>query len=250
MDPVYEQKYYVIEERHAWSRGRRAAILRLLESLRVAPSARVLEVGCGSGLLVQALRDRGFADVVGIDNSAAAVRAAEARGLGERVAQQDAGKLSFGDERFDVVIASDVLEHLLDDRSALVEWRRILAPGGRLVVFVPAFDFLWSAHDVANHHFRRYSRSQLQSVAERSGFDVLRIGYWNTALFFPILAMRMLMRVRVDNRALEHEGDFLELPAVVNASVRALFSVENALLGRGVDAPLGVSVFAVLQRPR
>jgi SAM-dependent methyltransferase len=248
MEPDYERTYYRIEDRHAWSRGRRDAVLQLLASLRVAKGSHILEVGCGSGMLLQAMRDAGYSNLTGVDNSEAALRAAATRGLGDIITTQDAAATSFADESFDVVVASDVLEHLLNEGQALAEWRRVLKPGGHLLLFVPAFDFLWSAHDLANRHFRRYSRSQLQSVTTASGFDVLRIGYWNVGLFLPILLMRMLMRMQIRGKALEKQGDFLELPGPVNESIAALFGVENALLRLGVNFPLGVSVFALLQR--
>lgn len=248
MDPKYEEKYYKIEETHAWSRGRRSAILRLLESLGVPRDVRGLEVGCGSGMLLKELRDRGFRDFVGVDISDAALRAAASRGLGDIVSRQDAVATTFDDDSFDLVIASDVLEHLLDEGRALAEWQRVLRPTGHLIVFVPAFDFLWSDHDAVNRHFRRYSRSQLESVARGSGFEVCRIGYWNTALFFPVLAMRMLTRARNRRGPVGKDDDFAELPGPINGTLAAMFEVESALMRRGVDMPLGVSVYTILRR--
>lgn len=248
MDPAYEKKYYRIERSHAWSVGRRDLVLSMLSRLGVPRDAQILDVGCGGGLLVEQLTAEGFRDVRGVDAAPGAVDAARRQGI-DGVSLGDGCATGFDDATFDVVIASDVLEHILDEGRALHEWQRIVRPGGLVLVYVPAFSFLWSEHDVVNRHFRRYSRSQLQSVVLGAGFELERIGYWNTALFTPTLLVRMAARVRVKGRALEQGDDFLELNPLTNAVVKGLLLAENGLISAGVDPPIGVSVYAVCRRP-
>lgn len=248
MDPAYEQKYYRIEQRHAWSVGRRDLVLAMLRAAGARPGQSVLDVGCGGGLLVRALHDAGYEPVVGLDMSPAAVASAAEQGIGG-VRLGDGCAIDAPDASFDYVVASDVLEHILDEGRALHEWWRVVKPGGLVLVYVPAFSFLWSAHDVVNHHFRRYSRSQLQSVLLGSGFTIDRIGYWNSALFAPTLLVRMVARMQIRGKAMESEDDFIDLNPLTNGAVTQVLLAENRLIEAGFDPKVGVSVYAVARRP-
>jgi 2-polyprenyl-3-methyl-5-hydroxy-6-metoxy-1,4-benzoquinol methylase len=248
VDPAYEQKYYRIERAHAWSVGRRDLVASMLEVFGVPRAARVLDVGCGGGLLVEKLAAAGYTAVSGIDASQVAVDAASRQGI-RGVTCADATSTDFDDAAFDVVVASDVLEHILDEGRALHEWKRIVRPGGLVLIYVPAFSFLWSVHDEVNRHFRRYSRSQLQSVVLGAGYELDRIGYWNTALFPPTLLVRMVTRMRRDRAPSAENDAFLELNPVTNRVLTSVLLAENRLIAAGFDPPIGVSVYAVCRRP-
>ena len=248
MKPEFAEKYYRIESAHPWSVGRRDIVLRLLKRLGAAQSDSILEVGCGSGALVEELEAHGYDSVVGLDMSPLAVSAAHSRGV-DSVVQGDATALEYEDDSFDIVIASDVLEHLMNERLALSEWNRVLKPSGQLVIFVPAFAFLWSQHDVENQHYRRYSRSMLESVLLQSEFTIDRIGYWNAWLFAPLTGVRMIRRVIGRKAQVEQKDEFVEMSGIASAAFKTMFRLENAYLGAGGKFPLGVSVFAVA-RPR
>ncbi len=250
MKPEFAEKYYRIESAHPWSVGRRDIVSRLVKGLGTPKDADILEVGTGGGALVEDMVNDGFTGVVGIDMSPLAVRAAQGRGLSQ-VLQGDATALEYEDESFDLVIASDVLEHLVDERRALAEWSRVLRPGGQLIVFVPAFAFLWSQHDVENQHYRRYSRSMLESVLKVSQFKIDRIGYWNALLFVPLTGIRMVQRVMgpKDQAPDEPKDQFLEMKGLAAKAFTAMFKLENIYLGAGGKFPLGVSVFAIA-RPK
>ena len=128
----------------------------------------MLDAGCGTGRNL--IEFGGLGEAEGVDFSADAVEFCRRRGI-ERVQQAVLEQLPFDDGRFDVVIATDVIEHLDDDRRALAELRRVTAPGGRLVVTVPAYTWLWSRHDESMHHRRRYTAGRLSAADERRGLE-------------------------------------------------------------------------------
>ncbi|MEK7481295.1 MAG: class I SAM-dependent methyltransferase [Patescibacteria group bacterium] len=243
MKTQYEQTYHEMEERYWWFRGRRDFIMRLMRA--VSPDAAVLEVGCSGGVLLHDLRARGFTQLVGIDISPQAVQCCRTRGL-DGVQQADARALPFPDETFDIVVASDILEHLPDADSAVAEWRRVLKPGGQLIVFVPAYQWLWSRHDEMNNHVKRYSYRELVGCLHRNQLAILRSGFWNSVLVAPIACVRLfqkMMPARFRSRATS--GDLTAIPAWLNAALTALLVWENKLLMRGWTSRAGVSVFAI-----
>jgi SAM-dependent methyltransferase len=251
MDLTYEAKYHQLEEQHWWFASRRDAVYDLIQGLKLPASASILEIGCSGGPLMQRLRAAGYSDLTGIDVSAPAIELAHARGV-PNVSVMDGANLQFADERFDLVIASDVLEHIEDETRALREWTRVLKPGGQLLVFVPAHTYLWSEHDVVNHHFRRYSRQGLQAALERVGLRAQRSSFWNAALYFPTAALRLGRRLVSGPVAPEKKpgatGDLHQFAGPANALLLQWIKLENRLLRR-FNLPLGVSVFALAQKP-
>jgi SAM-dependent methyltransferase len=170
-------------------------------------------------------------------------RRCQGRGL-TGIAVMDAGRLGFAPASFDLVVASDVLEHIEDDAGALAEWRRVLKPRGRLLVLVPAFQMLWAAHDTVNRHHRRYTVAQLRRRLVAAELRVERTGYWNFALFLPILAVRVARRF-LGREGRERAGDLRRLPELANRGLYTLQRAENRWLLRSLPFPVGVSAFAV-----
>lgn len=237
MNEEYESHYHSVEEQHWWFRGRRHMVWSLIEELKLPTTATILEIGCSGGPLLLQLRQAGYTHLTGIDVSARAIATARQRDLAN-VHVMDGAKLDFPDNSFDLVIASDVLEHIEDETAALREWHRVLRPEGHLLVFVPAHEFLWSEHDVVNHHFRRYSATRLRQVLQPQ-FAVQRTGFWNNLLFFPTAAVRLLQRwwpARPD-------GDLQVLPRLLNQALYQLLKLENQL-SPALALPFGVSVYA------
>lgn len=251
MDLTYEAKYHQLEEQHWWFASRRDAVYDLIKSLQLPAEAAILEIGCSGGPLMQRLRTAGYSDLTGIDVSVPAIELAQARGV-PHVSVMDGAALEFADGRFDLVIASDVLEHIEDESRALREWTRVLRPGGQLLVFVPAHAYLWSAHDVVNHHFRRYSRRGLVAALEGAGLRARRSSFWNAAMFFPTAALRLGRRLVSGPASPEIKegatGDLHHFAGPTNSLLLGWVKVENRLL-RHFNLPLGVSVFALAQKP-
>jgi len=248
MDLNYEQKYHQLEEQHWWFAGRRDAVRKLIHSLRVPLSNDVLEIGCSAGPLQQILRADGYTNLTGIDISESAIALAKKRGI-PNVSLMDGANLDFPDQSFDLLLASDVLEHIEDEERATHEWHRVLRPGGRMIVFVPAFQLLWTKHDEINHHYRRYTAGNLRRTLQQAGLEIERSSYWNSSLFFPASIIRVAQRI-IQNRSTinTHTGDLKELPNWINSALSLLLKAENNIL-RYTRLPVGVSVFAVARKP-
>ncbi|MBF9223731.1 class I SAM-dependent methyltransferase [Hymenobacter ruricola] len=251
MDLTYEAKYHQLEEEHWWFASRRDAVYDLIAGLQLPRTAAILEIGCSGGPLMQRLRAAGYTDVTGIDVSEPAIELARARGVAN-AAVMDGAALEFADRHFDLVVASDVLEHIEDETGTLREWARVLKPGGRLLVFVPAHAHLWSEHDVMNHHFRRYSRQGLVDALQRASLHIQRSSFWNAALYFPAATLRLGRRLTsgpvskgINPRS---TGDLRHLVGPANSLLLWWMKIENRLL-RLFNLPLGVSVFALAQKP-
>jgi SAM-dependent methyltransferase len=234
---------YEVEGTHWWFAGRRRIIASFVEKIcrelgRERP--RILDVGCGTGANLELLA--GFGEAEGVDVSVDALSFCRARGL-LNVRQGAAEKLPYEDGSFDLVTALDVVEHLDDDTAGLKEMRRVLRPGGRALLFVPAFMFLWGVQDDISHHRRRYTLAGLREVVRGAGFEVERATYANISFFGPILLGRLLMRAVGLRPASENN---INVPAL-NGVLGRVFGAESALLRR-LNFPFGVSAICVARR--
>lgn len=237
-----------LEDRHWWFRGRRRVLAPLLRASLQACGARVaLEVGCGTGGNLAHFAARFPATrFVGADFDAGAVAYCAQRGLAGSIVRADGTRLPLRDASVDCVLAIDIIEHFEDDRALLAELRRVLRPGGELVVNVPHHPWLWSPHDAVLHHKRRYARGELQAKLCEAGFRIEREHGFNFLLLPPIALVR-LARARGARAAAAHGAarpastDFFELPAPLNAALAGLFALESALV-RALPIREGVSL--------
>ena len=231
------------EMRHWWYRGRRRLILQLLRRhAPVSSRPRILDLGCGTGGNTSAYQALG--PVVGIEPDGNAVALAHARG-GALYCQGGGTELPFSRESFDVVVATDVLEHIADDAGAASEVHRVLRPGGVFVLSVPAHPWLYSRHDAALLHHRRYTRDMLVQVLQGSGLEVRWLSYWNATLFPVISAVRFAGKLRRNSAV---RSDTADTPALVNEPLAGVLALEAWLL-RYVRLPWGVSLVGVAARP-
>jgi SAM-dependent methyltransferase len=184
------------------------------------------------------LRRFGRLDAIEVDGEA---RALASRRLGHDVTAAPLPALEgIAEGTYHLIALLDVLEHVDEDEAALASIAARLAPGGRILVTVPAFAWMWSAHDVAHHHKRRYSKRGLRRVIEAAGLRAQRIGYFNSLLFPLAAAVRLAGRLTGKTTS----DDRLP-PAPLNRLFRAIFGLERHLVGR-VPLPAGVSLFALL----
>lgn len=234
---------YEVEETHWWYVGRRKIIQTFLERICSRldnATPRILDVGCGTGANLKMLRLFGRAE--GIDISEQAIELCKQRGL-ESVKVGAIEDLDYDDQSFDIITALDVLEHLDDDASALQEMRRVLRDGGRLVLFVPTFMFLWGVQDDVSHHRRRYRLPALRRLLEENGFEIEKATYANISFFVPALLVRTFMRWFRIRTATEYGINVSQM----NTLFSKVFAAERFLLTRG-RFPFGVSALCIARR--
>lgn len=233
-----------VDEQHWWYRGRRRVIRAELDRLPLPRPARILDAGCGSGRTLQELVDYGAVSGIELNEEAAAL--ARDRELGDvRIGRLE--EMPWQDGAFDLITCLDVIEHVPNDVAALSEMLRVCRPGGWLLVTVPAHQALWSVHDEANHHFRRYSRASLRSAAASAGWSVERLSAFNSLLFAPAAAVRLAQR-----RFGTHNGYTSDLalgPPWLNDVLERPLAAEARWLARGRSLPIGLSLLILLRRP-
>lgn len=241
MEPQAYRHIQRIERDLWWYRGRRRLCRALLRRvLGEDPGRPVLDVGCGTGFNLGMLSE--FGQVEGIEPSPEGLACCRERGL-TRVIQGEAVPLPFPDERFGLVTALDVIEHIEDDLGALREFRRVLRRGGHLLVTTPALPLLYGAHDRIVGHHRRYMAAPLRRRLVEAGLEPVHLSYHNLLVLPAVLAVRLAL-------ALWPRRPHVEMslpPAPVNEALAWLCELEAPrVLGRGL--PLGLSLIALARR--
>lgn len=239
MKSDFEELYHQLEKKHFWFRARRKYILNQLD--KVDRNSKILDIGCSSGILLAELSQIGFKldNLFGIDISENAISNCQKTGLTNTFVM-NAQNITL-DQKFDIIIASDCLEHLEDDEKALKNWNNLLKPKGLAYIFVPAFMSLWSKHDEVNMHFRRYKRNELRNKLKNNYFDIIKSSFWNFSLFTPITIARFLSRFKLSKK--NNTGDLDKLP-IFNNLLFTLLNFENMLL-KHINFPIGVSSYCI-----
>jgi len=239
---VYDQMAD-LDSRHWWFTARHRILDGVIERIvRPPKDARILELGAGTGHNLAMLSRFGSVEASELD---AGARELASKRLGRPVVEAALPDLSmFPAGIYDLIALLDVLEHVPDDRGSLVAIKDRLKPGGSLLLTVPINPWMWSAHDVAHHHHRRYRKRDIEAMAKEAGYEIELISPFNSLLFPPIAAVRLLGKLTGKD-----DSDDAMPPGPVNAALDAIFGLERSLIGR-VPMPFGVSLLAVLRRPR
>ena len=242
MERIVYDRMEELDERHWWYRARRRILADLIgRQIPLPRDARILEIGCGTGHNLEMLRTFGRVDGIEIDPAA---RAVAARRLGHAIGDAPLPDLPGVPERsYDLVAILDVLEHVEEDVASLRSIARRLKPGGRILITVPAFPWMWSAHDEVNHHKRRYTRATLRKAVAEAGLKIELLSWFNSLLFPLAAAARLAGRVTG-----KKDSDDKMPPGPVNSLFEALFGLERYALGR-VPLPPGVSLVAIVSAP-
>ena len=212
METIFESKYLKLEKNWWWFVGRRNLILQMIKNITYSS---VLEIGCGSGELSQYLKNYN-----GIDISRNTCKSI----LG------DAHKLPFKSDSLDLILLLDVLEHT-DDKLVMEEVYRIIKPNGHVIIMVPAFDFLWSQHDIDNHHQRRYRRGMLPL----NKFKKIMFTYWN-CLLFPLMVLGK-----------QKKSQLTAVPSFINYILCKVLRLENYMIIKNIRLPIGLTLVYLLK---
>jgi SAM-dependent methyltransferase len=243
MEETAYRQFIELEQNHFWFIGRRRIFFHLLDrELDGRRGLTVLDVGCGAGGMLSALGRYGPA--TGIDTSPELVEFCRSRGF-EQVQIGSAYELPAEDGSVDLITLFDTIEHVPDDRRALRECRRALAPGGVLFISVPAYQFLYANNDRVAHHERRYTARELRRKLLAAGFEGPRVTYFNTLLFPAILPAVLAKKLR---ERFSDPGDATNLSHRVrpglNRALAAAMGSERHLLTH-LNLPFGHSIIAL-----
>jgi SAM-dependent methyltransferase len=238
MERVVYQQMAELDDRHWWYRARREIIAELIRrDVQPPPNAEILEIGCGTGHNLAMLSSFGRVAGLELDDEA---RALSEKRLGRKVMSSPLPELAeVADHHYDLIGAFDVIEHIDDDEAAIASIANKLKRTGKFVMTVPAHQWMWSAHDVVNHHKRRYSRQSLRQLINRSPLKLQRIGYFNSLLFPLAVAERAASKLRG-----KEDADVKLPPTPINTALETVFAAERYLVGR-LPLPPGLSLFAV-----
>lgn len=238
------------EDVHWWYRGLRGVMFTLLGLHRGEGRAtRILDAGCGTGGNMCALEEAGFSRVLGFDYSADGLYFCRERGL-DNLCQSSLMAIPFPDNSLNTVISCDVIndEGLRDEMQALRELYRVLKPGGKLFLNLPAYTFLRGEHDRATSVARRYTTRSISTKLRSVGFRIKRATYWNMFLFPVVLAVRLASRMMGRHEREQVRSDITVPPPLINAFLTMALAVEQALMRR-FDLPFGSSVGVVAVKP-
>jgi SAM-dependent methyltransferase len=229
------------ESRHWWFLARREILSSLIDSLNLPSDASILEIGCGTGGNLEMLTEHGKLYAVEMDSTALNITATK------MTKKCDVRKGKFPDEipfqqQFDLICMFDVLEHIDNDIDTLLAAKNLLEKKGRIVLTVPAYQWLWSSHDEFLHHKRRYSATQLRDTAEQAGYKVIKLTYFNTFLFPLALTARLKDKLFRNTIA---SGTTIPTKSI-NNMLYNIFRAEKSLLNK-LNMPFGLSLLSILE---
>ncbi|MDX1972864.1 MAG: class I SAM-dependent methyltransferase [Candidatus Sumerlaeia bacterium] len=243
-------KMYQLEDSYWWFQGRKRMIQSILE--RFLPEeprpGRVLDVGCGTGMILQSYQKW---SPVGADFSPLALQYCQSRGL-KRTVRADVTRLPFADNSLDLILALDLIEHVERHDLLIKEFQRVLRPGGCVMATVPAHPSLWSEHDVALHHYRRYTRKSFAKLLRHGNLKPIKYTYGLFFLHPAVVTFRMLQNLKnklIPKTNGEPKAHLISVPKWLNSLLIQIFSFEARLL-RHMNFPTGTSLVVLAQKPK
>jgi len=237
---------YKLEESYWWFIGKQFLVRDNFQRLAISSfnNDKILDIGCGTGIIMKISEN--FGTSFGMELSSEAIQFLIRRDL-KLIARSDANQsIPFKNETFSAITCLDVLEHLDNDLTLLKEAIRVCRLGGNIIVTVPAFDILWSAHDEALHHKRRYTLKQVLKKVSPMNCKVIKASYYNTCLAFPIFIFRKVKQFLSKKKYVQSDF-FLPLPEWLNKVLILLYTTELKLL-KFFSFPFGVSILLILQK--
>lgn len=243
MERIIFDRMAALDQTHWWYVARRQILSDIIARQICPPTgAQILEIGCGTGHNFPIFAPFGMVDAIEIDDAARTIASAR---LGRPVGAAPLPELpGVPDSHYDLIALLDVLEHIEGDLAALASIRAKLRPGGKILLTVPANAWMWSAHDIVHHHFRRYNQKTLTALIAKAGLRVDMMSHFNS-LLFPLAAMVRL----IGKMTGREEADDAQPAAAVNKALTSIFRSERHLVGR-MPLPFGVSLVAILSSDR
>lgn len=234
--------FFEIQKKHWWFVTKKKIVLDTIDRFfKKDDQTKILDIGCGSGLMLNALSKIG--PTYGMDMSDEAIEFSKEIYNGDIAQGSLPDQVPYENNFFSLITALDIIEHIDRDIDSLTAMRDLLTPGGKIIITVPAYMFLWSPFDDMNEHKRRYTLTELKTKLLQTGFTIEKISYYNTLLFPIVFVVRLL------NKLLNRDGaSDMDIPSPpVNFILRKIFSFEMYLL-RFLNLPFGVSVIAVVRK--
>ncbi|MCX9011216.1 MAG: class I SAM-dependent methyltransferase [Candidatus Methanoperedens sp.] len=227
-----------LQDSNWWYKAKKDLIKRTVE--RLDKKGQILDIGCGTGSNIIALEKCG--SVLGIDISKEAIKYAKSKNKNLVIA--DAHKIPFKKGSITIALSLDVMEHLEKDSDFLEEVNSILGKNGYIIVFVPAFKFLWNDNDVWSHHKKRYSKKELNDLLNSHGFEIVLSSYWNLLSFLPNFIIATLQKLNRNTRK-EVKNNLIGIPSALNEILYRLLLLENFIILSGYEIPIGVSALTI-----
>lgn len=231
------------EASHWWFSGRRTILSKIIENLNLPPNAKILEIGCGTGGNLDMLAKFGEIFALEMDANALAIASKKTNNLYDIRAGHCPDNIPHYNQPFDLICMFDVLEHIDKDTETLIAAKQLLAKNGRILLTVPAYQWLWGAHDEYLHHKRRYLLRNLQEIARESGLTPIKLSYFNTLLFPLAVIVRLKEKIFRSANASGAKVPFEPL----NSILRAIFSFERNII-LSSNLPFGVSLIGIFTR--
>lgn len=235
---------YKHEANHWWFKGRRKLLKAIINDLPQKPPLKIMDSGCCTGYNLHLLSE--FGEVYGVDTEKKAVAYCKKRGFSQTRLLKNGLKLPFKDNYFDIVTSLDVLEHIEKDEEYLQELNRVLKPKGKLIIFVPAIQLLWSQLDVKSHHQRRYTISMLKKKAKKARFLIRETKYFNYLLFWPMLPIRLIQKLPFLRKS-EFGSDLIVKSKLTNQLLYYIFAFD-VWSTKWFSPPIGVSISLIAEK--
>lgn len=245
MNKEYVQQYVQLEKTHWWFLVRQKIILYFLHKHINGTSFKILNIGAAGGASSRWLQE--FGEVTSVENDSFFVDHLRYEGM--NVTDASVISMPFADNSFDLVCAFDVIEHVEDERKALDEINRVCKTQGVVCITVPAFQSLWSNHDVVNRHFRRYTKKSLHASLEAvKTLSFIESAYFNSLLFLPVFMARKIRSLFfTSEKGKQSDFELYKTSSLVNKILKSIFSLELSLLKK-ISFPAGVSLICVLKK--
>lgn len=243
---MYNQIYEIesqIEEKHWWFAVRRQLFTRYINLLKLNKiSAKILDIGSSSGTNLRMLKELGFQDYQGFDNNYLSKKFCEKKQLG-KVTIGDICENNFADNSFDLILATDVIEHIENDEKAISEIKRILKPSAHAIITVPCFMQLWGLHDEQSMHKRRYQLKEISQKITQQNLKIIESFYFNFVLFAPIFLFRKITKIlKIKPTSENRVNNYL-----LNKILQKIFSID-VFLAPKIKSPYGVSAFLLIKK--